>query len=317
MSLYEIRKHLSESLSLSAQDVARLIVRAPYAYKRYVIPKKGGGVRPIAQPAKETKIIQNMLISDWFRYLPVHESAAAYQSGSSIKANAEIHIHNDYIAKFDFKNFFGSITYADLINHLSIFFADKVAMPSIFDMARISCIRDRLSGDLVLSIGAPSSPVLSNSIMYYFDMAVVEWCTERNIKYSRYADDMTFSSNEKGILFNVKPFLIETLENISYPKLSFNEDKTIYASKKNQRRVTGLIISNENKVSLGRDRKRLISAMVHKYSLQEMDDKSVFQLQGLLAFAHDIEPLFIAKLRGKYSSSVIDDLMKKRTKFTK
>lgn len=314
MSLYEFRKQISEALSLSAQDVARLIVRAPYAYKRYTIPKKGGGVRPIAQPAKETKIIQNILISDWFCRLPVHENAAAYKSGASIKANAERHKNNTFVAKFDFKNFFGSITYADLVNHLSYVFVNEVTKQSVLDMARVSCVRDRSSGDLILSIGAPSSPVLSNSIMYYFDLAVVEWCAERDVEYSRYADDLTFSAKDRGVLFSVKDFLLSTLEEIPYPKLSLNEEKTIYASKKNQRRVTGLIISNENKVSLGRDRKRLISAMVHKYSHQDLDEKAVTQLQGLLAFAHDIEPLFIAKLRGKYSSKVIMDLMQKRGK---
>lgn len=312
MSLYEFRKNMSEALSMSAHDIARLIVRAPYAYKRYVIPKKNGGVRAIAQPARETKIMQNMLIADWFSQLPVHESAAAYKAGASIKANAERHKANTYIAKFDFSNFFGSITESDLLNHLSYVLHGQVSEQSIADMARVSCIRDRLSGRLVLSIGAPSSPILSNSIMYYFDLAVVEWCAGRNIEYSRYADDLTFSTSEKGGGFEIEKFLLATLKEIPYPKLSLNEEKTIYASKKGQRRVTGLIITNDDRVSLGRDRKRLISAMVHRYTHHELDKKSIMHLQGLLAFAQDVEPLFIAKLRGKYTSKTISEILSVR-----
>lgn len=311
MNLYDFRKHMSDMLSLSEHDVARLIVRAPYAYKRYSILKKSGGMRPIAQPAKETKIIQRLLIDSWFSQLPVHECAAAYRQGSSIKANAERHKQNSYIAKFDFSNFFGSITESDLVSHFSYVLCGKLSVQSIQDIARMSCVRDKATAQLVLSIGAPSSPVLSNSIMYYFDVAIDSWCLERNIVYSRYADDLTFSTNDKGITSGIEKVIGQVLSVIPYPRLKINSEKTVFASKKKQRRITGLVISNDNKVSLGRDKKRLISAMVHRYSHHELDDKSILNLQGLMGFAQDIEPLFVAKLRGKYTGKLISDLLRK------
>lgn len=314
MSLYDFRKHMSEMLSLSEHDIARLIVRAPYAYKRYSIPKKSGGMRSIAQPAKETKVIQGLLVEDWFSQLPVHECAAAYTQGSSIKANAERHRQNSYIAKFDFLNFFGSITESDLVKHFSYFLCEKMSEQSIKDIARVSCVRDRLTAKLALSIGAPSSPVLSNAIMYHFDLAVNSWCSERNIVYSRYADDLTFSTSEKGSTSEVEKHILEALEVIPYPRLQLNHEKTVYASKKKQRRITGLVISNDNQVSLGRDKKRLISAMIHRYVHHELDEKSVLHLQGLMGFAMDIEPLFVAKMRGKYTGRVISDLLRQRGK---
>jgi retron-type reverse transcriptase len=317
MSLYDFRKHMSEILSLSEHDVGRLIVRAPYAYKRYFIPKKSGGMRPIAQPAKETKVIQALLVDDWFSQLPVHECAAAYRQGSSIKANAERHKQNAFIVKFDFSNFFGSITESDLVNHLSYVLCGKISVQSIKDIARISCVRDKATSRLALSIGAPSSPVLSNSIMYYFDLAVWAWCLDRNIVYSRYADDLTFSTNDKGATSEVQSFILETLEKIPYPRLQINSEKTVFASKKKQRRITGLIISNDNEVSLGRDKKRLISAMIHRYALHELDEKSTLHLQGLMGFAQDVEPLFVAKMRGKYTGQVISNLLRQRGKKSK
>lgn len=317
MSLYNFREHMSDILSLPAHDVARLIVRAPYAYKRYFIPKKSGGVRPIAQPAKETKVIQRLLVDNWFSQLPIHECAAAYREGSSIKANAERHKQNSYIAKFDFSNFFGSITEADIANHLSYVLSDKISAQSIRDIARVSCVRDKVTSRLTLSIGAPSSPSLSNSIMYYFDLAVNSWCIDRNIVYTRYADDLTFSTNDKGATYEIEKLILETLKNIPYPRLQINTEKTVYASKKKQRRITGLIISNDNEVSLGRDKKRLISAMIHRHSNSELDEKSILHLQGLLGFAQDIEPLFVAKMRGKYTGRLISDLLSQRGKKSK
>lgn len=314
MILYDFRKHMSEILSLSEHDVARLIVRAPYAYKRYFIPKKSGGMRPIAQPAKETKVIQGILVDNLFAQLPVHECAAAYKQGSSIKDNAERHKQNSYIAKFDFSNFFGSITELDLIKHLSYVLCGKLTAQSIKDIARVSCVRERSTARLALSIGAPSSPILSNSIMYYFDLAVEAWCEDRNIVYSRYADDLTFSTNDKGAMFDVEAFILEVLENIPYPRLQINPEKTVYASKKRQRRITGLIITNDNNVSLGRDKKRLISSMIHHYVQNKLDEKSILHLQGLMGFAQDIEPLFVAKMRGKYTGKIISDLLRQRGK---
>jgi retron-type reverse transcriptase len=312
MSEYNFREHLSDEFMISEHEVSRLLVRAPYAYKRYTIPKKNGGIRPIAQPAKETKIIQSFMMDSWFCKLPVHECASAYKQGASIKNNAERHVGCAYISKFDFVNFFGSITEVDVQNLLSRVFHGQLSERSIVDMARMSCIRDRVSGRLTLSIGAPSSPMLSNAVMFNFDSVVNQWCLEREITYSRYADDLTFSSNEKGRTFLVEEFLRGTLKELPEPGLLLNADKTVHASKKNQRRVTGLVLSNDGNVTIGRDRKRLISSMVHHFVLGQLDCKSIALLQGLIGFAQDVEPLFVAKLRGKYTSKVITELMRFR-----
>jgi len=314
MNIYDFRKHISETLALPAHDVARLIIRAPHTYKKYEIDKKNGGTRLIAQPAKETKILQRLLMEALFCYLPVHECAVAYKTGSSIKKNAQKHRQNQYISKFDFSNFFGSITEEDLIAHLKYVFVGKVSESSILDIARVSCIRNSLTGKLNLSIGAPSSPVLSNSIMYYFDIAVHTWCIEENIIYTRYADDLTFSSNEKNKTASVEQFLYRVLKEIAYPSLELNKKKTIHLSKKNQRRVTGLIISNDGLISLGREKKRQISVMIHHYQLKKLDDDSLPILQGLLGFAQDAEPLFVARMRTKYGSPLVSEIMRGRIK---
>lgn len=316
MSVYDLREEISKTLMVSGQDAFRLIVRAPHTYKSYTIDKKFGGTRLIAQPAKETKYIQRILMDTLFSRLPIHECASAYKEGASIKKNAERHKNNQYISKFDFVNFFGSIKQKDIARHLANAFGDELSERSIIDISRVSCIKHKSAAELCLSIGAPSSPVLSNSIMYLFDSVVRNWCQERNIEFTRYADDLTFSSNIRGACSEIEPYLGCVLRELPYPKLSINTKKTIHVSKKSQRRVTGLVLSNEGRVSLGRERKRLISSMIHHYVHGKLSEAETMHLQGLLGFAEDAEPLFVSRMRAKYGILIISELFQKRGKKT-
>lgn len=303
---------LERDLFFSELQVERIFSRAPYAYKQYTIPKRSGGVRTISQPAKETKYVQAWLIENVFAKLPVHECATAYKKGSSIKINAIAHVKNPYLIKFDFRDFFTSIKEVDLIGHLSSYLAEDYSLEDIRRMARISCIKYKHASDKCLSIGAPSSPILSNSILYEFDSSVSGWCSERNIVYTRYADDLTFSMKEKGLSSSVESQLRDFVKTKCLVSLRFNTKKTAHLSKKFQRRITGLIIANNDKVSLGRDRKREIKALVHRFELGLLDEKSIKNLQGLLGFAKDVEPDFILSLYEKYSFELVNKILRLR-----
>ncbi len=307
-----LRKELQEYFGLSEKQLARLIQRAPYTYKIYSIQKRGGGERVIAQPAKETKYIQHWLIKNIFQELPVHQCSTAYTKGSSIKNNALVHKDNSYISKFDFENFFPSIKFEDLIAHISRHLEENLSKEDIQDIARISCIKYKEQKGLYLSIGAPSSPLLSNTIMFEFDTEVFAWCLDQGISYSRYADDLTFSTNIKGISSNIEPFIKKIIKKLEYPRLAFNTKKTTYLSKKYQRRITGLIINNEGNISIGRERKREISSLIHKFSLNLLPDEELYRLQGLLGFAKDVEPLFLTRMGAKYNSELIDKILQTR-----
>lgn len=307
-----LRSDLQESLGMSDYLLNRLIQRAPHSYKVYTIPKRSGGQRTIAQPAKETKFIQRWLIQNIFSRLPVHECATAYKDGASIKQNASAHKDHNYLTKLDFKDFFQSIKFDDLVSHISKHLGASLGAQDIQDIARISCIRLEVKSDLCLSVGAPSSPVISNTIMYSFDSEVSVWCVKSGITYTRYADDLTFSTNIKGISSDIEPFVRDVAQKLTYPRLSLNNKKTTHLSKKYQRRITGIIINNEGDISLGRNRKREISALIHKFTLGILPESEIFRLQGLLGFAKDVEPLFVARMRGKYSSKLILEILQKR-----
>lgn len=307
-----LRHDLEGSLGLSDYLINRLIDRAPYSYKVYTIPKRSGGQRTIAQPAKEIKFIQRWLIQNIFDKLPVHECASAYKDGASIKKNANSHKSHSYFIKLDFKDFFPSITSSDLVMHISKHLGHIFGAQDVQDIARVSCIRLHGKGDLCLSVGAPSSPVLSNTIMFSFDSEVSAWCAQNGITYTRYADDLTFSTSTKGICSEIESFVKGVTQELDYPNLTLNFNKTTHLSKKHQRRITGVIINNFGALSLGRNRKREISALIHKFSLDILPESEIFRLQGLLGFAKDVEPLFVARMRRKYSSRLIEEVLKKR-----
>lgn len=310
MSKHQLFDKLLADLSLTPSQLTRVVARAPRTYKVYTIPKKSGGYRVIAQPAKETKYVQEWLIQNLFSDLPIHISAAAYVKGASIKKNALRHADNSYMVKLDFKNFFSSVRAEDVRQHLQRHF-ENLTDTELDYISRVSCIKS--ADSLVLSVGSPASPVLTNSIMYDFDIAVLKWCEENGFKYSRYADDLTFSTSVRNVSVNVEPMVRGILNGLAYPRLSLNEEKTIHLSKRGRRQITGLVVTNAGAVSLGRSRKREISSMVHKFSLGTLPDQEIFRLQGLLGFVCDAEPLFLGRLIAKYGGDVLSALLQRRS----
>lgn len=139
-------------------------------------------------------------------FLPIHNAVMAYEKNSSIKKNAQSHQSKEYLVKMDFKNFFPSIKGGDLVRHIQKFSDNSFSREALIDILLITCIKDG-DANYHLSIGAPSSPKLSNSIMFDFDDNVTKWCEENEIVYTRYADDLTFSTNKKGVSLKLNHIL--------------------------------------------------------------------------------------------------------------
>ena len=79
---------------------------------------------------------------------------------------------------------------------------------------------------------------------------------------------------------------------LAYPRLAINEGKTVFASRAGRRVITGVTITNDHRLSIGRERKRAIRAMYHHMLRGSLDDKGQQELRGLIAFAENIEPGF-------------------------
>ncbi|WP_429014691.1 retron St85 family RNA-directed DNA polymerase [Aeromonas hydrophila] len=303
-----IIEKISDRIYISHSELVNFVHTAPRRYKKYYIFKRDGvNKRQIAQPSKEVKFIQRLAVSELKELLPVHECATAYVTGRSIKENAERHRLNKFLLKMDLVNFFPSITPGMLFsvmmkNNFDVSNENKLFLGSLFFW------KLRRNSKLRLSIGAPSSPFISNVVMYYFDQDVNEYCKQCGITYTRYADDMTFTTNNQGVLSEV-PYIIKmVLKRHFGTRMRVNSKKTVFSSKAFNRHITGITITNDGKLSLGREKKRLISSMVHHFILGKLDDDSIYKLKGLLAYAMHIEPSFMIMIERKYSKDEINNI---------
>lgn len=306
---------VSKDIKVPPDILIQFSKTSPHRYKVFKIKKRSGGDRIIAQPSSELKMIQRSIMKLFLKNLPIHCSAQAYISGRSIKSNIRAHLNCKYLLKMDFKNFFPSIKPLDFQKYLDVnnYVFDQPNM----DFLLKSLFYRNFSGGLELSIGAPSSPIISNIIMYEFDDVMTETVKTNKTVYTRYADDLAFSTDEPNQLNMVQTLVEETLCKIDFPKLAINEKKTVHVSKKYQRRITGLILNSENKVSIGRDKKRLISSKVHRFSLKLLEDKEVISLQGYLAFIKDVEPIFLDALKKRYGEETISSIFRSNNKYNK
>ncbi|PKF78936.1 RNA-directed DNA polymerase [Vibrio sp. vnigr-6D03] len=281
-------------------------------YKVYKIPKRTFGFRVIAQPTPELKNIQRSIINRIKPLVRIHNSAKAYVDNVGIKENASVHIKSNYLLKLDLENFFNSLTPPMLLNAIdyqNIELVDEEIYPLV-ELLFWNRTKKK-TPNLVLSVGAPSSPFLSNLIMYEFDRIVTEYCGLNDVNYSRYADDLTFSTLNKGVLFNIPSFIEECLHELFKGKIKLNRSKTTFTSKAHNRHVTGITLANNNKISLGRERKRYIRALLHKFSTNSIKDKEdIEHLKGLIGFAKYIEPSFFDKMKVKYGEKLIFKLLK-------
>lgn len=293
----KLRRILRKRFALSESDVSTLIARAPVAYKSYHIKKKNGGFRKISQPAKETKAIQHWIVDSIFSNFDVHPAATAYEKGSSIKENAARHVSNRYFVKLDFKNFFPSILKKDIEGFLK---KSKIKLneKDVSDLVRLTCIKNKEK--LCLSVGAPSSPKISNVILYFFDEEISKWCKKNEITYTRYADDLTFSTKEKGWHKLIENKVLETISGIESPKLELNNSKSIFLSKKDWVSVTGINLTSDYQLSVGRKRKRAVRSMIFKHKIDGLRSDELEKLNGIISFIEHIEPGFKSKVYKKY-----------------
>ncbi len=289
--------------------IEKFVSTAPHRYKVYFIPKRNNhGRRKICQPSKELKSIQRIVLRKFLMDLPVHDSATAYQSGSSIKNNASEHRQNQYVLKMDFRDFFPSLRPADFALHVVKHIDPQLSDDDQNCLARLFFYSNRSKGQLELSIGAPTSPFISNTLMWEFDKHIFDMCADSDVKYTRYADDLTFSTNVRNILFEFPERVANLLGQLQYPTLTVNEEKTVFLSKKGNRHITGLVITNEGEVSIGRKKKRMIRSLVHKYQLGELDAEKLAYLKGYLSFISDVEPRFIQALIDKYDAETVNSI---------
>jgi len=309
-----IREEIAKANNLERDYVDLLVRTASHRYKTYTIKKRTEGNRTIEHPAREIKLIQRWLVHNYLARLPVHDAVFSYRKGINIAMHANIHRKNRYLLRTDFKEFFPSIKANDirvLLGTHAETCGFQFSGTDIEDIINLVCRYGRLT------IGAPSSPILSNAILFELDTKMSDISGGLAVRYTRYADDMYFSTNATQTLSRVYEQLVTIISQFSSPALSLNENKTVFSSGKSIRRVTGVTITSDHKLSLGRDKKRYIRSLVYRFTEKKLNNLDKSFLRGYLAYAQSIEPAFVDRLEQKYGKDAIDEIMHSKNRSRK
>lgn len=215
-------------------------------YRHFSIPKKSGGKRNIAAPSKGLgHLLYYVNIILKAIYQP-SDFAMGFVEGRCVVDNALRHIGQNYVFNTDIENFFPSIEQPRVWKRLQLKpFNFKKPIANI--LAGLCCIKEKDNDGAVKYIlpqGAPTSPLITNAICDTLDRRLSGLARRFNLHYSRYADDITFSSmhnvyNEGG---NFRKELRRLIEGQNF---KMNEAKTRLQKKGERQEVTGIIVSNK------------------------------------------------------------------------
>jgi RNA-directed DNA polymerase len=236
------------------------------------------------------------VISSW----PLHSSATAYRVGKSILDNAATHRHSNFLLRMDFSDFFGSIKEGD-VDMYALSRPTQFGSWSQEDMMIFKRIVFRYGS---LTIGAPTSPGVANALCFDMDAQLFDVCAKFQVTYTRYADDLFFSTTHRDVLGKLEDEVSSIVAALKLPAgLSLNAKKTRHSSKRGARRVTGIVLGSDGETYIGRGLKRGIRAMLHTYSALAIEDRE--RLKGLLGYATGLDPEFKNSLITKYGLGVV------------
>ena len=243
MIVYRDIASVEQALGFPAKTLYALSNNLDKHYHTVFIPKSDGSKRKLSVPDLILKSVQKSIAQNLLCRRPISVHAQAYKIGGSVQRNARPHVGKNKLLKLDIEGFFDNILYSRVKD---VVFCEEQYGASIRTLLTMLCYYKES-----LPQGAPSSPAITNIIMYEFDEAVGEFCAEKSIAYTRYCDDMTFSGDfDEG---EVIAFVKGELKKLG---LFLKQRKTAVIPKNKRQVVTGIVINE--KINLTKDYKKKI-----------------------------------------------------------
>ena len=280
MIVYRELSSIEKDLGFSAKTLYGLSNSLEKHYHTVYLPKSDGSKRKLSVPDLILKLVQKSIADNILIQYPISKYSKAYKPGSSIQKNARPHVGKKKILKLDIEGFFDHILYSRVKD--TVFYEEKYSESIRILLTMLCYYNDSLP------LGAPTSPAITNIIMYDFDETVGAFCNEKNIAYTRYCDDMTFSGcfDEREIISFVKGELRKL-------GLFLKNRKTAVISASKRQVVTGIVVNE--KMNVTKDYKKTIRQEIYyikKFGLDEhlkrlgISDKQqyVLSLKGRIAF---------------------------------
>jgi len=245
-------------------------------YTIFNIPKKSGGTREIYAPKKGLKNILNILNVLFQSTYKPHMSSHGFTRHRSVATNAKYHTGKNYVYNIDLKNFFPSIHQARIWKRL-LYPPYNLTQDVTNMISNLVCYqyRDQSEKRNFLPQGAPTSPVLSNIICERLDKKLFQLAKTNNVKYTRYADDMTFSS-DYNVYQDNSDFLNKLHKIIEEENFVLNDKKTRLQKRGYRQEVTGVIVNE--KLNLSKRYIKNLRALI--YLVSKYEEKKAQKIFG-------------------------------------
>ena len=320
----QTKADVADILGFETKKLAYILYIQPDSskYKEFDIPKKSGGVRRIAAPQGGLKVLQKRLanvlqdcldeinkVADGNQVKSFGQMSHGFKRGSSIRTNARKHRNRRYVFNVDLIDFFGSINFGRV---RGFFIKDNRFRlnPQVATiLAQIACFKTALPQ------GSPCSPVISNLIGNILDTHLVGLASQMGCFYTRYADDLTFSTNKRCFPQSIAMRSddgshawvpgSELVRLVTHSGFEINPKKTRMQYRCSRQEVTGLVVNK--KINVRREYRHNVRAMVHHLFtkgefllpvyekdengdyLPEMKPGRLNQLHGRLGFIDSID----------------------------
>jgi RNA-directed DNA polymerase len=265
----------------SADDVAKYfniplgrllwtLYRAPddVRYRHFEIPKRSGGMRQIHAPVGLVRDLQDRLHAELKQLYRAHPNAHGFVDARSVASNAADHAGKRWVLNVDLEDFFPTINFGRIRGLL-------LRPPFELGLAAAAVCAQIVTHRNGLPQGAPTSPVLSNFIAATLDRRLLRLARDHKLDYSRYADDITFSTDlpqfppsmavreqieSGGFRIAAGDALEQAIRTCGF---SINAKKVRIQGRGVHQSVTGLCVNA--RVNIERRRIRRIRAMLHAW----------------------------------------------------
>jgi RNA-directed DNA polymerase len=270
-------------------------------YRCFDIPKKSGGTRTICVSSPPLKSVQRWVLRSILNRLQTSDHCYGFYPGAKLRDHVLQHQSAKAVLTLDIADFFGSISTPRI---RSVFTLAGYSSISALMLSRLCSYRDTLPQ------GAPSSPRIANLVCWRMDQRLAGLADHLHLVYTRYADDLTFSSHSLQVLHKALGMIIHIIRDSGF---AVNQQKTRIGGPGRALRVTGLTVYSEG-VGIGRRRLRTLRAQIHRLHWGK-DADDIAHIQGWLDYVSDVDPKryailvrYIDCLKGASSDSKLHQL---------
>jgi hypothetical protein len=267
---------ISKEINISTTYLTKMASNCNKLYNTYHILKRNGGKRIIDCPNQELKGLQKWINYSILSKISLPNCIHGFRYKHSIGTNAFPHLGKRYVFCLDLKDFFPSIKFSHVKN---LFISLNYDEYTSILLSRLCTFKEYLPQ------GAVTSPSISNIIFSEIDKNIMLICGTKRVTYTRYADDLTFSCNNKETLLSVVDNVKSIIDNSIF---TINEKKSRLMSGRGATIVTGIRL-NSKRLSIGNKRKKYLRAKLFDIFINE-NIKIENSVLGEIAFLRSIEP---------------------------